>query len=60
MQERRTRLKQAVAVASREYLEHPCAVPDCPCMTLRLGLPQVDVIAEVIPEPKIIPVDSTI
>jgi hypothetical protein len=41
-QERRMWLKQAVAVASREYLEHPCAVPDCPCMTHRLGLPQAD------------------
>jgi hypothetical protein len=24
---------------TREYLEHPCAVPGCPCMTHRLGLP---------------------
>jgi hypothetical protein len=46
-QERRMRLKQAVAIASRQYLEHPCAVPNCPCMTHRLGLPQADVVAEV-------------
>jgi len=46
-QERRMRLKQAVAVAAREYLEHPCAVPHCPCMVHRLGLPQADVIVEV-------------
>jgi hypothetical protein len=46
-QERRMRLKQAVAVVSRQYLEHPCAVPSCPCIVHRLGLPQADVVAEV-------------
>jgi hypothetical protein len=38
------RLKQAVAVASRSYLQHPCAVPDCPCIVHKLGFPQADTI----------------
>ena|SRR5271166_3801807 len=46
-QERPMRLKQVVAVFSREYLKHPCAVPNRPCMTHRLGLPQANVVAEV-------------
>ena len=34
--ERRSRLKAAVHQSFRNYLEHPCAVPNCPCMTHRL------------------------
>jgi hypothetical protein len=32
-------VREQVARVMREYLEHPCAVPTCPCMTHRLGLP---------------------
>jgi hypothetical protein len=33
------RARDETARVMREYLEHPCAVPGCPCMTHRLGLP---------------------
>jgi len=39
-------VRDQVAGIMREYLEHPCAVPDCPCMTHRLGLsPLADLVA---------------
>jgi len=46
-QERRVRLKTDAFALVRRYLETPCAVPNCPCMVHRLGLPQVDVVVEV-------------
>jgi hypothetical protein len=46
-QERRMRLKQAVAVFSREYIQHPCAMPNCRCVVHKLGLRQADVVVEV-------------
>ena len=33
--------------ASREYLEHPCAIPNGSCIIHKLGVPQVDIVAEV-------------
>jgi hypothetical protein len=48
LQERRVRLKQAIAIAFREYLKQPGAPPNCPCMTHRLGLPQADEIASML------------
>lgn len=36
--ERRMRLKQAVAIVSREYIQHPCAMLSCPCVVHKLGL----------------------
>ncbi len=32
-------LRDEAARVMREYLEHPCAAPNCQCMTHRLGLP---------------------
>ena len=46
-QERRMRLKQAIATGIRDYLRTPCAVPNCPCMIHRLGVPQIGVVVEV-------------
>jgi len=46
-QERRMRLKQAIAVGMREYPKTPCVVPNCPCIIHRVGVPQVDVVADV-------------
>ena len=43
-QERRMRLKQAIAVASRPYFAHPCAIPGCQCSFHALGAPQVEVV----------------
>ena len=45
--EARQRLKQTVELAARAYLEHPCAVPACPCSIHTLGVPQADVVREV-------------
>ena len=39
------RLKQAVAIASRQYLEHPCALSNGPRIMHELGLPQADTIS---------------
>jgi hypothetical protein len=36
------RVREEVATAMREYLEHPCTVPNCPCMSHRLGLPTME------------------
>jgi hypothetical protein len=41
----RQRLKQNIRHVILEYPEHPCALPNCPCMVHRLGLPQADEIA---------------
>jgi hypothetical protein len=46
-QERRMRLKQAITVGIRDYLKNPCAVPNCPGLIHRLGVPQIDVVVEV-------------
>ncbi len=46
-QERRMRLKSNIATAARQYLERPCTVPGCPCIVHRLGMPQADIVAEV-------------
>jgi hypothetical protein len=42
---RRKRLRQTIHHAILEYVDKPCAVPNCPCMVHRLGLPQADEIA---------------
>jgi hypothetical protein len=39
------RLRDTINLVVREYRNHPCAVPNCPCMVHRLGLPQADEIA---------------
>jgi hypothetical protein len=39
------RWRQMIQLITQRYQEHPCAVPQCPCMVHRLGLPQADVIA---------------
>lgn len=57
-QERRMRLKQAVVDGYRKYLERPCAVPNCPCIIHRLGMPQPDVVAEVIHSRPRLPTDG--
>jgi hypothetical protein len=46
--ERMARLRQVSYQAVREYLAKPCAVPDCPCIVHKHGLPQVDVVAELL------------
>jgi hypothetical protein len=51
-QEQRMRLKQAIAVGIRDYLKTPCAVPSCPCMIHRLGVPQIGVMVEVMGRPR--------
>jgi hypothetical protein len=40
-----SRVANTTALVIREYRNHPCAVPNCPCMVHRLGLPQADEIA---------------
>ncbi len=56
-QERRMRLKDQIARAFLKYLEHPCAVPACPCAIHQVhGLPQSDYIWEVLsPKPSAYP-----
>ncbi len=39
------RTRNRMLLAFTRYLQNPCAVPNCPCMTHRLGLPQADEIA---------------
>jgi hypothetical protein len=52
-QERNQRTKQLIYLAMRAYLKHPCAVPDCRCMTHRLGLPQAAEMVELLtPAPR--------
>lgn len=46
-QEAAARLRSTARIVYGKYLETPCAVPNCPCMTHRLGLPQADEIAAV-------------
>ena len=41
-----TRLTNTCRIVFTRYLATPCAVPNCPCMTHRLGLPQADVIGD--------------
>jgi hypothetical protein len=47
VQEMVARLRNAARIVYGAYLQTPCAVPNCPCMTHRLGLPQADEIAAV-------------
>jgi hypothetical protein len=47
VQEIAARLFQRIRLALYAYKDSPCAVPNCPCMTHRLGLPQADEIAAV-------------
>lgn len=51
-------LKQAVVDGYRKYLERPCAVPNCPCIIHRLGMPQPDVVAEVMHSRPRLPTDG--
>ena len=37
-------LQAAMFHAVRRYLETPCAVPNCPCIIHKLGVPQADVV----------------
>jgi hypothetical protein len=48
-QEQRMRLKQAIIVGIRAYIKTPSAVPNCPCMIHRLGVPQAGEIFEHLP-----------
>ena len=41
MEEALARIRDTINLVIREYGKHPCAVPSCPCMVHRLGLPQV-------------------
>ncbi len=43
--ERRMRLRDQLHRFVREYLEHPCALPSCGCISHLAGLPRADVIA---------------
>ena len=36
------RLKSRVMLTMRRYATSPCAVPNCPCVVHKLGLPQAD------------------
>ena len=36
------RLRDTINLVIHEYRNHPCEVPNCPCMVHRLGLPQAD------------------
>lgn len=47
VQEMAARIANSARIIYGKYLETPCAVPNCPCMTHRLGLPQADEIAQV-------------
>ncbi len=47
VQEAVAKLINRVNLAFNRYKASPCAVPNCPCMTHRLGLPQADEIAAV-------------
>lgn len=43
--ERRMRVRELNFRVAREYLSNPCAVPNCPCITHRLGLPRAEELA---------------
>ena len=45
MEEQLARMRDTINLVIREYHNHPCAVPNCPCMVHRLGLPQAHEIA---------------
>lgn len=44
--ERRMRVRDEAFRVARLYIESPCAVPGCPCMAHKLGLPQADALVE--------------
>lgn len=48
MEEALARLRDTINLVIWEYRNHPCAVPNCPCMIHRLGLPQADEIAQLV------------
>lgn len=41
-QELNQRLRNRVILTLSRYKDNPCAVPNCPCVTHKLGLPQAD------------------
>jgi hypothetical protein len=41
------RVRDILARVMREYLEHPCALPNCQCVTHTLGLPTIAELVEV-------------
>ena len=42
------------------YSKSPCAVPDCPCIVHKLGLPQLDKMLEAVLQPRDIPASETV
>jgi hypothetical protein len=46
--ERVARLRQVLHQALREYLGKPCALPDCPCIIHKHGVPQADEVTELL------------
>jgi hypothetical protein len=48
MEEQLARIRDTINLIIREYRNHPCAVPNSPCMTHRLGLPQADELASML------------
>lgn len=50
IEEQVARLTNTMRIVFTKYRESPCAVPNCPCMTHRLGLPQADEIARIMAE----------
>ena len=46
--ERSARIRDTINLVIREYGDHPCVVPNCPCMVHRIGLPQADEIASML------------
>jgi hypothetical protein len=46
------RIRDTINLVIRRYKETPCAVPNCPCMVHRLGLPQADEIAALLEQVK--------
>ena len=48
MEEALARIRDTINLVIREYRKHPCAVPNCPCMVHRLGLPQADEMASML------------
>lgn len=49
IEEKRQRLNQIIRLMFRQYMIQPCAVPNCPCMIHRLGVPQAAEVYEVFP-----------
>lgn len=61
--DRRARNRRYLSIITQVldlYSKSPCAVPDCPCITHKLGLPRLDEMLEAVLQPRDISASETV